>query len=204
MFYAVRVGKQPGIYDNWTECKKNVNGFKRAEFHKFKTLNEAEEYLYQNEYKMNNHTDDLGINLPYAFVDGSYNPKTKFYGYGGILKYKNEYSDIKTLEITGSGNDLELSIMRNISGELLAAIHAIEKAIELKLSEINIYYDYLGIEMWANKQWGTNKKFVKEYIEFIEESRKSIKINFFKVQAHSGVEENEFVDKLAKKSVGVI
>ena len=26
-FYAVRVGRTPGIYLSWDECKKNVDGF---------------------------------------------------------------------------------------------------------------------------------------------------------------------------------
>ena len=26
-YYAVRVGKVPGIYQTWDECKKNVHGF---------------------------------------------------------------------------------------------------------------------------------------------------------------------------------
>ena len=31
-YYAVRVGKVPGIYQTWDECKKNVHGFPAAEY----------------------------------------------------------------------------------------------------------------------------------------------------------------------------
>lgn len=205
MFYAVKIGKKPGIYNTWDECKENVNGFKGAKFHKFKTLDEANMYMNEDQYSLNNHNDGQIAKLPYAFVDGSYNPSTKVYGYGGIVKYMNEEdSKIETIEITGNGNDPDLCIMRNITGELLGAIESIKQAIALNLKEINIYYDYLGIEMWANKQWNTNKNFIKDYIKFVEESRKLININFYKVAAHTGIEGNEIADSLAKKAVGLI
>ena len=35
--------------------------------------------------------------------------------------------------------------MRNVSGEILGAMAAVERAIELKLPEVTIYYDYMGI-----------------------------------------------------------
>lgn len=41
--------------------------------------------------------------------------------------------------------------MRNVSGEILGAMAAVERAIELKLPEVTIYYDYMGIEMWAEE-----------------------------------------------------
>ena len=39
--------------------------------------------------------------------------------------------------------------MRNVAGEVLGSMAAIEKAVELGLEELSIYYDYMGIEMWA-------------------------------------------------------
>lgn len=35
MYYAVRVGRQPGVYSTWEECEAQVNGFKAAAFKKF-------------------------------------------------------------------------------------------------------------------------------------------------------------------------
>nr|WP_300003631.1 viroplasmin family protein [Tissierella sp.] len=40
-FYAVRVGNAPGIYNTWSECEREVRGFKGAKFKKFKTYEEA-------------------------------------------------------------------------------------------------------------------------------------------------------------------
>jgi ribonuclease HI len=44
-FYAVANGKNPGIYFNWDDCKKQVNGFSNAKYKKFKTLQEAEYFI---------------------------------------------------------------------------------------------------------------------------------------------------------------
>ena len=46
--------------------------------------------------------------------------------------------------------------MRNVAGEVLGSMAAIEKAVELGLEELSIYYDYMGIEMWAKGLWKRN------------------------------------------------
>ena len=140
--------------------------------------------------------------IPYAFVDGSYNPTTKVYGYGGFLVYKNNGKEIK-VEIQGVGDDPDMATMRNVAGEICGAVAAIKKAMELKLPKITIYYDYLGIEMWATGLWKRNKKGTKAYYEFIKEASSSIDIEFIHVKGHSGIEGNETADIMAKKAVGV-
>jgi ribonuclease HI len=47
-FYAVRVGKQPGIYHSWAECLDQVKGFHKAVFKSFTSLSEAEAF-WKNE-----------------------------------------------------------------------------------------------------------------------------------------------------------
>ena len=43
-YYAVAVGKKPGIYTKWDECKAMVHGFPGAVYKSFKTLEEAETF----------------------------------------------------------------------------------------------------------------------------------------------------------------
>ena len=51
-YYAVGIGRNPGIYYSWNECEQNVKGFKGATHRKFKTLNEASEFI--NMFKHSN------------------------------------------------------------------------------------------------------------------------------------------------------
>ena len=44
-YYAVRNGREPGIYRTWEECKAQVDGYAKAQFKGFTSLEEAEEYL---------------------------------------------------------------------------------------------------------------------------------------------------------------
>ena len=44
-YYAVKVGENPGIYNTWAECEKQVKGYPNAQFKKWKTKEEAESYI---------------------------------------------------------------------------------------------------------------------------------------------------------------
>ncbi|KAI5077673.1 hypothetical protein GOP47_0007497 [Adiantum capillus-veneris] len=44
-FYGVRVGKQPGVYDNWEVCKIQVLGVPGSKYKGFQTRAEAENYV---------------------------------------------------------------------------------------------------------------------------------------------------------------
>ncbi len=50
-YYAVAVGRKPGIYKTWAECEEQVKGYSKAEYKSFKTEREAKEYLKGKESK---------------------------------------------------------------------------------------------------------------------------------------------------------
>ena len=191
-YYAVKKGRNPGIYTSWDSCLKEVKGYSGAIYKSFKTKEEAESYMTGEEKQI-----EVGANSVIAYVDGSYNQKLKVYGSGVVY-----ITDDKELELMKSYDDA-YHIHRNVAGEVKASELAIEKAIEDKKDQIIIYHDYQGIASWANGDWKTNNDLTKAYKSFIDQARKKIKIDFVKVKGHSNDKNNDKADLLAKEAAGI-
>ena len=191
-YYAVRKGRKPGIYRSWDECKSQVFKCEGAEYKSF--ITEAEALSYMGAVK-----DVIEESASYAYVDGSFNAATGVYGFGGFLMHDgNKYI------LSGSGDDKEMASMRNVAGEILGSMSAVQKAIELGIESVDVYFDYMGIRAWALGEWKRNKKGTIAYYDYMQSVKDKIAVNFVKVKVHSGVEGNEEADRLAKKAVGIL
>ena len=51
----------------------------------------------------------------------------------------------------------ENASMRNVAGEIEGAKLAMQFCIDNHIEEIDIYYDYEGVEKWCTGVWKTNK-----------------------------------------------
>lgn len=141
---------------------------------------------------------DADLDKPYAFVDGSFNPDTGVYGYGGYL-----FDGTTKYPLQGCGSNPEMASMRNVAGEIEGSMAAVRKAEELGIREMTMFYDYQGIEQWATGQWKTNKDSTKAYAEFMKPENRSVGLSFVHTKGHTGIEGNEIADVMAKNSVGI-
>ena len=222
-YYAVAKGKTPGIYLTWNDCKAQVDGFSGAVYKSFLTLQEAELFienvngvnvnksfgqmelsdLEKTDVRNDNHafgTENAVSTKDHlvAYVDGSYDHSQLRYAYGCVLVLSD-----KEITLNGSDDHEDYVSMRNVAGEIMGSQQAVLWAVENGYKKITIYYDYEGIEKWANGIWKANKVGTQRYKAFVAEKRQEIEIAFRKVAAHTGVKYNEMADQLAKAALGI-
>lgn len=192
--YAVRKGRNVGLFNTWGECQKQISGYSGAEFKGFKSKKEAEEYLSYGKQNIALTIDDESILK--AYVDGSFEKTKSMYGSGIVILFNN-----KEERFYFAGKDEMLLNMRNVAGEIKASEFAMKYALDNNYKEINIYYDYEGIEKWCTGAWQAKKDGTKAYKKFYDSIADEMKVNFIKVRAHTGDTYNEVADKLAKKAI---
>ena len=221
-FYAVRVGRTPGIYNSWDDCKAQIDGFSNATYKSFKTAAEAAEFMGWSEtgsgsvgksssnavvksekgngksMLMDSVEEKIDASENVAYVDGSYNIATGEFSYGVVMLYDGqEHTFSKCF------SDPELASMRNVAGEIKGAEAAMEYAYNHGMKSLTIYHDYEGIAKWPLKLWAANKEGTKAYQEYYNNIKEYVDIKFVKVKGHSGDKYNDMADKLAKEALGI-
>ncbi len=214
-FYAVRMGRKPGIYHTWDECKAQVIGFSGAEYKKFEDLSSAEAFMNSHSGEIVDFEISFNKSMPekekereewealpqgeaVAYVDGSFHLKDFCYSYGMVF-----LSNSGIEEFSKKFEDSELAEMRNVAGEIAGSMAAVSLALERGMNKVTVFYDYMGIEKWARGEWKTNKEGTRKYREFMRSHQNKIEISFSKVAAHTGVKYNERADELAKEALGI-
>ena len=205
-YYAVAVGHQTGIFEDWPTCQKQTNGYSGAIYKSFKTRQEAENYLQQFA-KPTNITYDYQI-----YTDGSFKDGLMGYGYVMINQQEQEitrgYGPIKSISSARDSNNV-------------AEITAISKALEFVYSHSNrplevliktdSNYAYQQISMLKAKclelGWQIWEQQFKNIPNFdlltiaiwyiFNLQAKQINIYFEHVSAHCGITFNEIADRLA-------
>lgn len=222
-YYAVRIGKTPGIYTNWEDCKAQVTGYKGAVFKGFEEKKDAEDFMKAGEASFyeagtNERTvagglekkevnkkksiigeEDKFVSEITAYVDGSF-LKGKVFGCGCVIIKDGEV----IAEISEAYEDEELASMRNVAGEIKASELAMRYALDNGYKSISIYHDYQGISSWCLGEWKTNKAGTISYKEFYDSIKDRLMVYFVKVKGHSGDTYNDMADNLAKKAIGIV
>lgn len=196
-YYAVKNGREIGIFLSWDECKKQVDGFSGAQYKSFPTKDAAEEYL--GIAKKNEGVLPVSeTSVVKAYVDGSYNITTGEFSFGAVI-----FTGGEMLTFSQKFENSPLASMRNVAGEIKGAEFAMRYCAENGIENVEIFHDYEGIAAWAEGRWKTNKDGTIEYKKAYDELSKKVGIRFVKVKGHSGDEYNDMADRLAKEAVGV-
>ena len=199
--YAVRKGRQSGLFYTWPICQEQIKGYSGAEYKSFKTLEEANAYLAGGtsiaelpKIEMIKPSPETML----AYVDGSYNIATQEYSAGVVALWQGQ-------EITFSQKDDDptLKSMRNVAGETMGARIAMEYAMAQQAKNLVIYHDYEGVEKWCTKAWEAKQEGTKKYKAYYDQAARQLDIRFVKVKAHTGDKYNEQADQLAKSALGL-
>lgn len=207
--YAVKKGKVPGFYTSWEECKASVDGFPGAEYKGFATVEEAKVYLGEV-YAAASDTELPGekkvpgvpsyVTVPgrlLTYVDGSYDDSIPKYAFGCVFLL--EGGEIRLAY--GNGDNPQSLKHRNVTGEMLGAMYAVKTAMMNGFQEVELCYDYEGIEKWVTGSWRSKTELTQKYAQSMRDWGKNINIFFTKVAAHSNIMYNELADRTAKRGL---
>lgn len=220
-YYAVRRGRETGIFPDWDACRALVEGYPEAEFKGFVRLEDARAYLGKDahdkkeeaggklcgkvqqektEWKKSGHPGKAEAKVCpkpdtlLAYVDGSYDNSLKKYAFGCVFILP----DGRVMTKNGNGNNPQSLRHRNVTGEMLGAMYAVRVAMVSGFSKIEIRYDYEGIEKWVTGAWRSKTELTQKYAGSMQQWGEQITIVFTKVAAHSNVYYNEMADRTAK------
>ncbi|XP_018361794.1 PREDICTED: ribonuclease H-like isoform X2 [Trachymyrmex cornetzi] len=83
-FYAVASGRSTGVYDNWEDCKDQVNGYSHNNYKKFDTPDKAWDYV-------DKHSSNAGSSNNKAYGG---NNQVALRDYGGEVSYqRTDYTE---------------------------------------------------------------------------------------------------------------
>lgn len=219
-YYAVKTGKTRGIFLTWEDCKPSVDGYPGAEYKSFSTEEEARSYLggdtetypifaaAEHSAKHGNApTEDNSAVTPppvshlpgqvVAYVDGSFSADVGRYSFGCVLITPEG----EVAEHSGNGDNPDSLALRNVTGEMLGAMFAVQWCVKKGYSAVDIRYDYSGIEMWATGKWKAKNELTQKYAAYMQQNSRRLNITFTKIAAHTGNYYNELADELAKKAL---
>ena len=182
---VIYVGKEKASFVK--EGKNWPDGLYDSLLHKFRTLLEPELMVSTAPI-----AQSAGSTV--AYVDGSYCEEDRSAHIGWAFEIWRDGESIDGQ--AGSISHPDALSLRNVAGEC----HAVEQVLEWcranDCTEIEIRFDYIGLENWANGTWRTNAVQTQRYRERVESS--GVRITWTKVQAHTGEYGNTRVDYFAR------
>lgn len=207
-FYAIKEGfdsennkkVEDKVVDTWGECLKYVKGVKGAKYKSFQSMKDASVYLNKGSKMLKKGVDNYPEDCLHIYVDGSYNEESEKYSYG-IIAVRNDV--VEYIE-SGAAKDNSKKNIRQIAGELKAAVRALEYALENGEEKVVIFHDYEGVSHHATGFWERREESsIEYYIKMNELMSSGIEVIFVKVDSHTGDIFNELADEKCKEKLSI-
>ncbi|OFX36036.1 MAG: ribonuclease H [Bacteroidetes bacterium GWA2_32_17] len=181
-YYVVWKGIKPGIYDNWNDCKMQVEGFENAQYKSYKTLEEAQlAFSKPFQWIKKQSSVDLFLNtnekpiLDSISVDAACSGSTLKMEYQGV-----NTATKKVIFKMGPFDD-----GTNNAGEFLAIVHALALCKKENI-KIPVYSDSLTAISWIKKKKANTKlkrtEKNEELFNLIERAENWLKENIYSNQ----------------------
>lgn len=190
--YAVKIGRQPGIYMTWPEAEKQVKGFSGAQYKSFKSSDDAVAYMSDTAPAPVAPAFEAPIfvapvNQAEIYTDGSYRMGSYTWAIVVVINGQVVHSD------AGVGTNADAVVMNNVAGELAASMRAAQWAVKNNMTAV-IIHDYEGVAAWAEGSWKAKNSFTQSYSNYMSGKP----VTFKQIKGHSGNTFNDMADKLAK------
>jgi len=159
-YYVVWQGVEPGIYDSWTDCQLQINGFAGARYKSFSTLAEArvafgdqaEEHIGKKKKQKRSNKPTIPVDV---IIKNSLSVDAACSGSPGIMEYRGVWTEDGT-EVFRKG---PFDYATNNVGEFLALVHGISWLQRRGMHEMVIYSDSRTAMAWLrNKKVKTTLK----------------------------------------------
>src|SRR3989338_7836366 len=201
-YYAVRIGRVPGIYHTWNECQAQIKGFSNACFKSFNQLSEAQTFIglndSLNQCRERASPDAPGQTIVEIYTDGSglYPGTTRARAGSGV------YIPSRNLKMSRRAPGFPQS---NNRGELYAVILSLEWILKQEEDPAaqsapttcyHILTDSNYVLNGLHFQVQTHSDLWEQY-RTLQDRLSSYQISIMKVLAHSGIHGNEVADQLA-------
>lgn len=210
-YYAVRKGRQAGIYSDWDSCKSQVEGFAGAQYKSFSTREDAAQYLAGQ----NSAAADAGKKTPressppepipaghvVIYADGACSGNPGRGGYGTVVLYGDQRRELSAGFRRTTNNRMEIL-------GCIAGLDAIEERSDIMIfSDSKYVVDAVTkgwAETWRSRGWNrkvdgelipaSNADLWARMLDLCEWHR----VKFRWVRGHDGNVENERCDELAR------
>ncbi|CAI2172721.1 5953_t:CDS:2 [Funneliformis geosporum] len=223
-FYAVRVGRLPGVYESWEECEKHIKNYPNAKFKKFTTLQEAEAFMKEGNVKKEAYLRKTSrqkiqkesLSIPSTQISNVGNRKSLRVWTDGSARSNGKDGARAGVGVYWGENDTRNVSERlpgprqtNNRAEIMAVIRALETCpdnnvpLEIRTDSkytINAYTSW--IPRWEKNKWKSSKNkdvenqgLFQRLIKLTRARNADVTITY--VPGHAGVYENEEADRLA-------